>query len=190
MGAEQTYREFAEGNGLSYLDTAPTEPLTPLLSFGSGLEPALRGTLPGGAEGIAGRFSYARFSFNLALTEVPESTPFAPRVLCIHKGRDLSDTKYGFEVRTGRLWTESIKLNDRYEVTVSPFQDDNWLRQLFSPSFVDFLAAAPLEDLSFELAFGAICTSVERDELDSDSLRQLCEAASTVTKRVHDESHE
>ena len=38
-----------------------------------------------------------------------------------------------------RLWTESEKLNT-HKVTVSPFQDDTWLRQLFAPSFIDWLS--------------------------------------------------
>ncbi len=190
MPAGDAYAEFAEQHGLAHSETLPTEPLTPLLTYGSGLGPAMKGRLPNGPEASVGRFSYGRFTFNLAVTEAPESTAFAPRVLCINKGRSVSDTHYGFEVRTGRLWTESEKLNQRYEVTISPYQDDNWIRQLFIPTFIDYLAEHPLEDVSFELAFGTICTSVERDEIDLESLGQLCDAASTITTRVTEESKE
>ena len=90
-----------------------------------------------------------------------------PRLICERKGRITDDTHYGFEVRNSRLWTESEKLNERFKVTVSPFQDDNWLRQLFVAD-VRRLARRELPgDFSFELAYGSLLCSVEEDDPDA-----------------------
>ena len=87
-----------------------------------------------------------------------------PRLGCERRGRITDDTHYGFEVRNSRLWTESEKLNERFKVTVSPFQDDNWLRQLFAPTFIDWLGESSPGDFSFELAYGSLLCSVEADD--------------------------
>ena len=64
--------------------------------------------------------------------------------------------------------------------TERPYQDPNWMRQLFSPSFVDYLAQVEPADFSFELAFGALLGSVEEDDPGPDGLAALCEATATV----------
>ncbi len=53
---------------------------------------------------------------------------------------------------------------------MSPWQDDNWLRQLFSPTLVDWLADSSPGDFSFELAYGSLFCTVESDEPDADGL--------------------
>lgn len=171
-------------------------PLTPLLveSKHCQIEPAVRGRLSTEVEGVAGQLSYTRnktFRFNVALTDVPGSTEFAPRVFCIRKGRSTRDDEfYGFEARHSKLWTESAKLNERYAVSTSPFQDQNWLRQLFSPAFVDWLATEPPADFSFELAYGALLGSVEEDDPDLNGLTALCDATAYVAERIRRECEE
>jgi hypothetical protein len=190
------YSSFAASNGLEAPGAIAVGPLTPLLAESKHcrIEPAARGTLPGGAEGIVGHLAYTRnkaFHFGVVLTEVPESTAFAPRVFCVRKGRSTRDDEfYGFEARHTKLWTESIALNQRYAVSTSPFQDPNWLRQLFSPSFVDYLAAEPPGDFSFELCYGAVLCSFEGEEVDDRRLDSLCRAASMVTERISSECTE
>ena len=127
------------------------------------MQPAARGPLGEGVDGVVGQLAYTRnktFRFHVALTEVPAATAFAPRVFCIRRGRSTRDDEfYGFEARHSKLWTESTALNERYEVATSPYQDPNWLRQLFSPGFVDWLGTKPPADFSFELAYGALLGS-------------------------------
>ena len=138
--------------------------------------------------GVAGQLAYTRnktFRFNVALTEVPDSTAFAPRVFCIRQGRRTRDDEfYGFEARDSKLWTESAALSERYLVSTSPFQDQNWLRQLFSPAFIDWLSTEPPADFSFELAYGALLGTIEEDDPTPAALAALCDATAHVAERI------
>ena len=74
---------------------------------------------------------------------------------------------------------------------MSPFQDDNWLRQLFSPTFIDWLGESSPGDFSFELAYGSLLCSVESDDPDAAGARRRSgtparrsPGASTTSRRV------
>jgi hypothetical protein len=193
---QSSYGELAAARGFEQLPAADPGPLTPLLveAKGAPLQPALRGELGEGVAGVVGHLAYKRnktFRFNVALTEVPAATAFAPRVFCIRRGRSTRDDEfYGFEARHSKLWTESTALNERYAVSTSPYQDPIWLRQLFSPSFVDWLGTAPPADFSFELAYGAVLGSIEVDDPGADGLAALCEATARVAIRIREECEE
>ncbi|HEY6730794.1 MAG TPA: hypothetical protein VI039_07200 [Solirubrobacterales bacterium] len=193
---DSAYAELAANRGLEQLPGFNPGQLTPLLveAKGAGLQPALRGALGEGVDGVVGQLAYQRnkkFRFQAALTEVPAATAFAPRVFCIRRGRHTRDDEfYGFEARHSKLWTESTALNERYEVSTSPFQDPNWLRQLFSPSLVDWLGTKPPADFSFELAYGALLGSIESDDPDAVSLAALCDATAHVATRIREECEE
>jgi hypothetical protein len=196
VSVDAAYAELAAERGLEQLPGLDPGQLTPLLveAKGAGLRPALRGALGEGVSGMVGQLAYKRnktFRFQVALTEVPAATAFAPRVFCIRRGRSTRDDEfYGFEARHSKLWTESTALNERFEVSTSPFQDPNWLRQLFSPSLVDWLGTEPPADFSFELAYGALLGSIERDDPGADDLAALCEATAHVATRVREECEE
>lgn len=193
---ESSYQQLATARGLEHLPAADPGPLTPLLveAGGAPLQPALRGELGEGVAGVVGHLAYKRnktFRFNVALTEVPAATAFAPRVFCIRRGRSTRDDEfYGFEARHSKLWTESLALNERYAVSTSPYQDPIWLRRLFTPSFVDWLGTAPPADFSFELAYGAVLGSIEVDDPGVGGLASLCEATARVAVRIREESEE
>jgi hypothetical protein len=187
---DATYGTFAAERGLEPLPALGLGALTPLLveSKHCQVEPAARGRLGGELNGIVGHLAYTRnktFRFNVALVEVPGSTPLVPRLFCIRKGRSTRDDEfYGFEARHSRLWTESAALNERYTVSTSPYQDPNWMRQLFAPALVDYLATEPPADFSFELAYGALLGSVEDDHPGAAGLAALCEATVHVAERI------
>jgi hypothetical protein len=190
------YEKLAGDRDLEQLPSFSPGPLTPLLVEANGqpLQPALRGALGAGVDGVFGQLAYTRnktFRFQVALTEVPAATAFAPRVFCIRRGRRTRDDEfYGFEARYSKLWTESTALNERYEVSTSPYQDPNWLRQLFSPALVDWLGTKPPADFSFELAYGALLGSVEADDPGADGLAALCEATAHIATRIRGECEE
>lgn len=193
---QSAYGELAAARALEQLPSFSPGQLTPLLVEGKGeaLEPALRGTLGEGVEGVVGQLAYTRnktFRFQVTLTQVPAATAFAPRVFCIRRGRSTRDDEfYGFETRHSKLWTESTALNERYEIATSPYQDPNWLRQLFSPGFVDWLGTKPPADFSFELAYGALLGSIEAGDPGAEDLAALCEATAHVATRVREECEE
>lgn len=193
---QSAYGELAAARGLEQVGGFDAGQLTPLLveAKGAALQPALRGTLGDGVEGVVGQLAYTRnktFRFQVALTEVPAATAFAPRVFCIRRGRHTRDDEfYGFEARHSKLWTESTALNERYEVATSPYQDPNWLRQLFSPALVDWLGTKPPADFSFELAYGALLGSIEADDPSAADLGSLCEATAHVATRIRRECEE
>src|SRR5918997_4499698 len=154
-----TYRSFAGDRGLAQADGFAPGPVTPLLTKGGSMSPALRGELTPGVEGVIAGYAYGRFDYNVVFARIPESQPFVPRLQCERLGRITDDVHYGFEVRNSRLWTESEVLNQRFKVTVSPFQDENWLRQLFAPTFIDWLTTGSPGDFSNELAYGSLLCS-------------------------------
>ena len=189
------YASFAAEHGLEPLPGFAAGGLTPLLveSGDGAVSPAFRGRF-GEAEVVVGQLAYTRnktFRFQVALTEVPAATAFAPRVFCIRRGRSTRDDEfYGFEARDSKIWTESIALNERYVVSSSPFQDPIWMRRLFSPAFVDWLTTAPPADFSFELAYGALLGSIEEDDPDAAGLAALCNATAHVATRIREECGE
>jgi hypothetical protein len=193
---QSSYDDLAAARGLERLPAVDPGPLTPLLveAKGAPLQPALRGELGEGMAGVVGHLAYKRnkaFRFNVALTEVPAATAFAPRVFCIRRGRSTRDDEfYGFEARHSKLWTESLALNERFAVSTSPYQDPIWLRRLFTPSFIDWLGTAPPADFSFELAYGAVLGSIEVDDPGADGLVALCDATAAVATRIREECEE
>jgi hypothetical protein len=193
---DASYATFAAGRGLEPLPALGLGAMTPLLveSKHCQVSPAARGRLGDEVDGVVGHLSYTRnktFRFNVALAEIHGSTSLAPRLFCIRKGRSTRDDEfYGFEARYSKLWTESTALNERYTISTSPYQDPNWMRQLFSPALVDYLATAPPADFSFELAYGILLGSVEADDPGVDGLAALCEATAHVAERISRECGE
>ena len=184
------FAAFAAERGLEPLPALGLGALTPLLveSKHCQVAPAARGRLGSETDGVVGHLAYTRnktFRFNVALAEVHGSTALAPRLFCVRSGRSTRDDEfYGFEARYSKLWTESTALNQRYTISTSPYQDPNWMRQLFSPALVDYLATEPPADFSFELAYGILLGSVESDDPGADGLAALCEATAHVAERI------
>ena len=190
---EDTYRAFAGNRGLELIPPTHVEPLTPLLAMGGQLDPIARGELGRGFAGMVGHLVYGgsegsgSFRFNIAHVRVPESQAVVPRLFCIRRGRWTDTTHYGMEIRESELWTESEKLNSRCKVQSGLFQAPNWMRPLFSPVFIDWLATAHPQDFSFELAYGDLVGSIEQDAPDEPTLAALCEATVYVAERIRNE---
>ncbi len=187
---DATFAAFAAERGLEPVPALGLGALTPLLveSKHCQVSPAARGRLGGEVDGLVGHLAYTRnktFRFNVALVEIPASTAFVPRLFCIRRGRSTRDDEfYGFEARHSKLWTESTALNQRYTISTSPYQDPNWMRQLFSPALVDYLATKPPADFSFELAYGILLGSVEDNDPGPGGLAALCDATAQVATRI------
>ena len=69
-------------------------------------------------------------------------------------------------------------------------QDQNWLRQLFTPTFIVWLDEWAGGWLGFELVDGTLCCYV-RDYLHHhEDLDYLCEASAAIATRLREESLE
>ncbi len=140
-----------------------------------------------------GRLTYSgdegsgTFRFNVVHTRVDEAQAIVPRLFCVRKGRWTDNVHYGMEIMHSELWTESEKLNERFKVESGLYQDPNWMRRLFSPVFIDWLAQAQPHDFSFELAYGDLVGSIEEDEPDETTLVNLCQATGYVAARIRHE---
>ena len=78
---------------------------------------------------------------------------------------------------TERVRLESESLERKCEIFADGRCDANWLRQLFSPTFVDFLAEGSPEGFAFEVENGTLCVNVNRYRGKAAELDELCAAA-------------
>jgi len=175
--------------GLQPREALTPGPLTPLLAKGAALHPAAAGELVPGTEGILALLRYvgeggSTYTYNAVLTSIPQSTAFVPRLICERKGRMTDTVHYGFEIANTKLWTESVALSERWKISTSPFQDENWMRQLFAPSLIDFIAEHAAADFSFELTYGTLLCSVESDDPSSEELVNLWLTAAGIAAAV------
>jgi hypothetical protein len=65
--------------------------------------------------------------------------------------------------------------------------DENWMRQLFSPTFIDLLAERTPKDFWFELIDGQLCTYLPGQPKGADQLENLWELTSEVAERIRAE---
>lgn len=170
------------------------------------LEPTLRAKLDEESELVVGHLAYtakvtlpgtlfdwtrkSSHRFDLAMTEIPAAAKFVPRLLCIRRGRRIRPNPIvssGFVPRHSQRWVESTALNQRYEITISPYQDLEWMRRLFTPSFVDWLASEAPASFSFELVFGTLFGSVDGDDPSAAALAALYDATARVAARIREE---
>lgn len=199
----EAFREFAAARELDGADGHVVEALTPLLARAEGLrlEPALRGELRGGGEGVIGRLRYGgghavgavsdvSLEFLVAITRVPASGPLVPRLFCRPPRRVEGIGGMGFELDDEAVWTESEALAARYEVATSPYQEENWMRQLFSPEFIDWLVTESPKSFAFELAYGDLVGSIEVGDGSVEQLAGLWDATGAVAERIGDECAE
>jgi hypothetical protein len=96
----------------------------------------------------------------------------------------------GFDLDDEAAWTESEALAARYDVAVSPYQDPNWVRQLLTPTFIDWLVTGPPQGFGFELAYGDLVGSIEPGDRSMTRLQQLWESTGAVARRLADECAE
>jgi hypothetical protein len=199
----ESFRSFAAERGLADASGQVVEALTPLLARAEGtrLAPALHGDLPGGFPAILGRLRFLgghaigagggdEFVFLVVITRVAQSAGLVSRLFCESRGEPTTSTQYGLDLDSDSVWTESEALAARYVIRTSPYQDPNWMRQLFSPAFVDWLATAPPAGFAFELAYGDLVGSLRGERPEVGALAALWEATAAVAVAVRRESEE
>jgi len=205
--ADDFFNAYAQGRGLTRIDgRSSLPPVTPLLRKGDkryAVE-AFRGTLPGGLAGTLALYTYEEksrdadgderttyYKFTVVLAQLPETAPFI--------GELEVQRRFGFRFLDGfedffrtrqRVELESEAADRRFEIFIGKNDDMNRARQIFSPSFIVWLAEEAHEKIAFELVGGALVVNVPGHKKSARELDEFCEAASVIARRLHDEATE
>jgi hypothetical protein len=205
--AEDAFFEtYAIQHHMTLSGKGPLPPATPLLQKGDDRygERILQGPLAEDVDGTLALYTYEDestdsegnrqtnyYRYTVAMAEVADCARFVPRLIC--------QRKFGFKALEGvedafrkseRVELESAALDDRYEIFAVREQDANWLRQLFSPTFIVWLTESAPKKFAFELVDGTLCCYVNGHKKSGGELDLMSSAAATVAHRLREESAE
>ena len=202
---EAFFEMYAKQRGLNREPVGQLGPHTPLLRKGDQRKAVhvMRGKLAEGIGGTLALYTYTdvyydkngrhenNYNFTVAITEIPEVAELAPEIICNRKFglkafEKLEDVFRGNE----RVKLESIDLDERYEIFVDEKQDPNWIRQLFSPSFIVWLADETPEKFAFELVDGKLVCNVKGHKKNSRDLDAIVQGMGGVARRLREEAAE
>ena len=200
------YAAYAQQRGLNWQRHSAVAAATPLLRRGDTrrIDESFTGTLPGGLAGELALYSYEERSyagtsgqtkeihhFTIVLSALPGMESRLPGLFVQRRSgfRFLDGAEDVFR-STERIELESEVLDRKCEIFADKGCDANWLRQLFTPTFVDFLAEESPEGFAFEVENGMLCVNVNRYRGKADELDEICAAASEVAKRITEEAAE
>ena len=179
---------------------------TPLLRKGDERKAVqvMRGKLAEGVGGTLALYTYTdvyhdkngrhenNYNFTVAITDVPEVAELAPEIICNRKFgfRAFEKIEDAFRGDSERVKLESVELDERFEIFVDEKQDPNWIRQLFSPSFMVWLADETPEKFAFELVGGKLVCNVKGHKKNSRELDGMVQAMAGVSRRLKEEAAE
>jgi hypothetical protein len=205
-GGGEGLSAYAEAHGLLYRPQGGLGTGPPLLRRGDRrrvegradgqLSKNVKGTLAHLTVGEVvkqGRYGNKRRSwtpYTVALTKVPRAQPFLPQLIC--------RPRFGLQALEGvedallnrgrrRIELESAAFDDRWEVFASDEHDANWLRQLFSPTFIVWLTEEPPEGFSFEYEGGVLLANLEGHRRGFDDLDGLRKGLIGVTRAMREQ---
>ncbi len=164
---------------------------------------SVSGVLPGGAVGRLRHQAVFGKTFGMKVDgqhtimvcRLPETVGYVPMVCC-RPDELMSGTYFWGGDRRPRAERkfESLELDRRYVVEVAKGQGENWLFQLFSPSFIDFLAHETPRDFGFKLDSGVFTCETPQwrgqpsgEEALLDNLELLATTGGRVAGRLRDE---
>jgi hypothetical protein len=205
--AHDFFEVYAEQRGMTLIHGRGRLPeATPLLGKGDDryTERSLLGPL-GEFEGTLALFTYEEettdsdgdkqtnyYRYTLGLVEVEDCAKLVPELYCQRKFglRALEKFEDAFRTKKERVTLESEALLEKYEIFAGTEQDANWLRQLFSPSFIVWLTDAAPDKFAFELVDGTLCCYVSGHKENAADLDAIATATGAVAKRLRDEALE
>jgi hypothetical protein len=199
------FRAYAEERGMTRTELGSLPGSTPLLRKGdeNKAEEILAGPLGDGANGTVALYTYTEvyhdkngrhetdYHFTVAMTDLPECRALLPELY--------ANRKFGFRVfekledafrSKERVKLESEKLDTEYEIFATKEQDQNFLRQLFSPTFIVWMTDEAPEKFAFELEDGVLCCNVKGHKKSAAELDGMRGATSHIAKRIRDEVRE
>ncbi|MDX6583754.1 MAG: hypothetical protein QOI10_2938 [Solirubrobacterales bacterium] len=172
--------EFARAHGLAAAERVELPRSGGLLSEDDlRVEGAASGDLPGGEPGTVCRLTYTYRSNDSTHTvrrtavvlHVPESIGFAPY---LGAGGPVA------------MLAKSVKLESGDSVRAADGVNADWLTELFSPAFTEWLHRNP-DDFGWELAAGVLCVSREGYLSAESELETLCTDAAHIATTVREE---
>ena len=206
--ANDFFEVYAANRGLTLVHGRGRLPqTTPLLRKGDDryTERTLSGPIAEGFDGTLALFTYEEetrdsdgdtqtnyYRYTLGLVEVPDCVAFVPELYCQRKFglRALEKFEDAFRGDKERVTLESEKLLDKYEIFATKQQDANRLRQLFSPTFIVWLADSAPDKFAFELVDGTLCCYVSGHKENAAALDAIAAATGAVAQRLRDEALE
>ena len=196
---------YAQQRGMTRSENGSLPPATPLLRKGDEREAdeILSGSLGDGVDGTLALYTYTDvyydkngrqetdYHFTVSMVDIPECERFVPGLYCNRKSgfRFMEKMEDVFRSKE-RVHLESEALEEHYEIFVDKGQDQNWLRQLFSPTFIVWLTDSAPEKFAFELESGELCCNVSGHKKDAAHLDGMREAAASVAQRIREEADE
>lgn len=205
--ADDFFAAYAAGRGLQRVaGRSGLPPVTPLLRKGDSryTEEMFNGALPGGLTGALALYTYEEHTtdskgnrqttychFTVAVSQLPETAPFIGELALQRRFgfRFLDSAEDAFRSRQ-RVELESELADKKFEIFIGRGEAMNRARQVFSPSFVVWLAEEAHEGIAFELVAGALVVNVKGHLKTAQELDEFCEAAAIVARRLHEEAAE
>ncbi len=205
--ADDFFTTYAAEHSLELGGRADLPPVTPLLVKGDKryAKRTLSGHLDDDCEGILALYTYEErqsdgqggsetnyYNYTVGLSSVPECSGHVPELYCQRKFgfRALERFEDVFRRSKQRVKLESEALDEKYEIFSGKGQDENWLRQLFAPSFIVWLTDSAPPKFAFELVGGNLCCYVSGHKEDAADLDAIGAATATVARRLREEATE
>ena len=205
--ADDFYTAYAGGRGLTRVEgRGSLPPVTALLQKGDNryTEQLFNGTLPGGLVGSLAHYTYEEesrdangnrettyYHFTIAVTQIPETAPFMGELAMQRRFgfRFMDSAEDKFRSRQ-RVELESVDADKKFEIFIGEGDEMNRARQVFSPTFVVWLAEEAHEEIAFELNAGALVVNVKGHKKTAQELDAFCEGAAVVARRLYEEAIE
>ncbi len=130
----------------------------------------------------------------LVMTRIPESAALFPYITC----RDVVTRSFadrmigpgGLIPIVDQFEFESIELGRRYRIGAFKGSSENMLRQLFSPTLIDWMANIAPEGLYFELFAGVLVATVTGRATQESEIEDACRLATHLAERIRAEALE
>ena len=205
--ADDFFTAYASGRGLTRVgERGSVPPVSPLLSKGDRryTEEIFNGTLPGGLTGTLAHFTYEEhthdskgnrqttyYHFTVALSQLPETAPYLSELALQRRAgfRFLDGAEDVFRSRQ-RVEVESELADKKFEIFIGKQDEMVRAKQVFSPSFIVWLAEEAHDGIAFELVAGALVVNIKGHLKTAHELDAFCEAGAVVARRLAEEAHE
>ncbi len=187
---------FARKHGLEPATGGAVRALTPILITGrdGSMQTLLRGRFAPELDGQLIHHLYAdgaeRRESTILLAQIPESAAYVPALVC----RDRETAGETPAQLPAERWREtkleSATFNERYRLLTLAGQHSGWVRELFSPALIEWLANDVPGGLSFEINQGNLAVALPGRLEASEELELLTSTASELATRIRTEALE